>query len=273
MDLVDEGDDLAVRVLDFVEHALQALLELTTVLRAGHHGAQVKGDELLALQGGGHVARHDTLGQALHDGGLADARLTDQHRVVLGTAAQDLNHTANLLVTADDRVELAFLGGGRQVGRVLLQSLVRAFRVRAGDFRAAAHAGHSLTQGSGGDAVFLQDFSRLVRLAGRDADEQVLGGDVFVAHLLHFLLGLGDGLWVSARGLDEGAHHAVFLTQQRIHDVQGLDLRVSCGGRTLNRVADGFLGHSGELLFHIVFLHVMRSAASRLEVSHALRAP
>ena len=155
MDLVDEGDDLAVRVLDFVEHALQALLELTTVLRAGHHGAQVKGDELLALQGGGHVARHDTLGQALHDGGLADARLTDQHRVVLGTAAQDLNHTANLLVTADDRVELAFLGGGRQVGGVLLQSLVRAFRVRAGDFRAAAHAGHSLTQGSGGDAVFL----------------------------------------------------------------------------------------------------------------------
>ena len=48
-----------------------------------------------------------------------------------------------------------------------------------------------------------------------------------------------DGLWVSARGLDEGAHHAVFLTQQRIHDVQGLNLRVSCGGRTLNRVADG----------------------------------
>ena len=39
VDLVDEGDDLAVRVLDLVEDALQALLELATVLRAGHHGA------------------------------------------------------------------------------------------------------------------------------------------------------------------------------------------------------------------------------------------
>ena len=35
----DERDDLAVGVLDFVEHALEALLELATVLRAGHHGA------------------------------------------------------------------------------------------------------------------------------------------------------------------------------------------------------------------------------------------
>ena len=26
-----------------------------------------------------------------------------------------------------------------------------------------------------------------------DADEQMFGGDVFVAHLLHFLFGLGDG--------------------------------------------------------------------------------
>ena len=132
----------------------------------------------------------------------------------------------------------------------------------------------------------------------------MFGGDVFVAHLLHFLLSLGDGggqlaagLWlrsagagcarqcdqsvthggadglrVPARGLDQRARHAVFLAQQRIHDVQGLDLRVSCGGRTLNRVADGFLGHSGELLFHIVFLHIMRSAQCGSRASKALRA-
>ena len=115
----------------------------------------MKGDELLALQGGGHVARHDTLGQAFHDGGLADAGLANQHRVVLGTTGENLNHAADFLVTADDRVQLAFLGGGRQVGGVLLQGLVRAFRVRAGDLRAAAHAGYGLAQGSCGDAVLL----------------------------------------------------------------------------------------------------------------------
>ena len=193
VDLVDEGDDLAVRVLDLVQDALQALFEFAAVLRAGHHGAQVEGDELLALQGGGHVARHDALGQAFDDGGFAHAGLADQHRVVLGAATQDLNHAADLLITADHRIELAFLGGGRQVGGVLLQGLVRAFRVRAGDLRAATHAGYGLAQGGCGDAVLLQDFGRLVRLAGRDADEQMFGGDVFVAHLLHFLFGLGDG--------------------------------------------------------------------------------
>ena len=39
VDLVDEGDDLTIRILDFVQDALQALLELATVLRTGHHGA------------------------------------------------------------------------------------------------------------------------------------------------------------------------------------------------------------------------------------------
>ena len=39
VDLIDEGDDLTIRILDFVEDALQALLELATVLRTGHHGA------------------------------------------------------------------------------------------------------------------------------------------------------------------------------------------------------------------------------------------
>ena len=120
MNLVDEGDDLTIRILDFVQDALQALLELATVLRTGHHGAQVKGDELLALQGGGDVARADELRQALDDGGLAHARLTDEHGVVLGTTGEDLNHAADFLVTSDDRVQLAFLGGGRQVGGVLL---------------------------------------------------------------------------------------------------------------------------------------------------------
>jgi hypothetical protein len=41
------------------------------------------------------------------DGGLAHARLADQHRVVLGAALQDLDGAADLVVAADHRVELA----------------------------------------------------------------------------------------------------------------------------------------------------------------------
>ena len=48
--LIDEGDDLAVRALDLVENRLQALLELAAVLRTGDHCTEIEGVESLALQ-------------------------------------------------------------------------------------------------------------------------------------------------------------------------------------------------------------------------------
>ena len=61
----------------------------------------------------GDVAGDDALGEALDDRGLADAGLADQHRVVLGAAGEDLDDAADLVVAADDRVELAVLGAPR----------------------------------------------------------------------------------------------------------------------------------------------------------------
>ena len=147
------------------------------------------------------------------------------------------------MIAADHGVEFAVFRGGRQVGGILFERLVRSFRVGAGHFRAAAHARHRLAQRFGGHAVLFKDFRGLVRLACRDADEQVFGGDVFVAHRLHFLFGLrdrggqltaclrlrcgrtagsrqrdqgvahrsADGLHVAAGSLDEAADHTVFL--------------------------------------------------------------
>ena len=85
--LVDEGDDLAVGVGDLLEDGLQPLLELAAVLGAGDHRADVERDEPLVAQALGHVALDDAAGQALGDGGLAHAGLADEHRVVLGAAA------------------------------------------------------------------------------------------------------------------------------------------------------------------------------------------
>ena len=55
----------------------------------------------------GHLAVDDALRQAFDDRGLADARLADQHRVVLGAPLQHLDRAADLVVAADHRVELA----------------------------------------------------------------------------------------------------------------------------------------------------------------------
>jgi hypothetical protein len=110
--LVDEQDDLPFGRGDLLQHGLQALLELAAVLRAGDHERPRSSDmTALVLQALGHVAGDDALGEPLDDGGLADAGLADEHRVVLGAPRQHLHDAADLLVAADHRVELAARAG------------------------------------------------------------------------------------------------------------------------------------------------------------------
>ena len=119
VDLVDEEDDLAVAVHDFLDHALQPLLEFALVLGACDQRAHVQGEDLAALEVLGHLPVHDLGGDAFRDGGLADTRFADQDRVVLGPPAQDLQHATDFLVAADDRVELSFGRGLVEVHGVL----------------------------------------------------------------------------------------------------------------------------------------------------------
>ncbi len=129
--LVDEEDDVAGRVLDLREDGLQPLLELAAVLRSGEQRADVERPHALALQPLGDVAGDDPLREPLDDRGLADARLADQDGVVLRAPGEDLDHAPDLLVAADDRVELARLGERGQVAAVLLERLVRALGILA----------------------------------------------------------------------------------------------------------------------------------------------
>ena len=126
--LVDERDDAAVGLGDLLEHALQPLLELAAVHRAGDERRDVEGDQLLVLEALGHVARDDALGEPLDDGGLADAGLADQHGVVLGAAREHLADAADLAVAPDHRVELALLGALGEVDPVLLEGALLVLR-------------------------------------------------------------------------------------------------------------------------------------------------
>ena len=136
--LVDEEDDLALAVDDLLDHGLQPLLELAAELRAGHEGSQVQGEKLLVLQGIRDVTRDDPPRQAFHDGGLADARLADEHGVVLRAAGEHLHDAPDLLVPADDRVELLLAGELGEVPAVVLQGLVARLGVLVGDALVAA---------------------------------------------------------------------------------------------------------------------------------------
>ena len=125
---------------DLLEHRLQPLLELAAVLRAGDERAHVERDDPLVLQPFGHVAADDALRQPFDDGGLADAGLADEHRVVLGAARQHLDDAADLLVAADHRIELALARQLGQIAAVALERLVGAFGVLVGHALRAADA-------------------------------------------------------------------------------------------------------------------------------------
>ncbi len=103
VELVDEQDDVAA-LGDLLHHLLEPLLELAAVLRPGDQGGQVERVDLLVAQQLGNLAVGDPRCQALDDGGLADARLAEQDRVVLGPAGKDLHDPLDLGLAADHGV-------------------------------------------------------------------------------------------------------------------------------------------------------------------------
>ena len=114
VDLIDEQDDVAAS-LDLFQDLLEALLEIAAVTRPSNQRAEVEGVELLVAQRFGNVVVGDRLRKAFDDGGLTDAGLTDEHRVVLGAAAEDLHDPLGLAASADDRVECLL---ARRLGEV-----------------------------------------------------------------------------------------------------------------------------------------------------------
>ena len=203
--LVDEQDDGLV-LHDLGDDALEAVLEVTAVLGAGHEGGHVERPDVAAAEHLRDVAGDDALRQALDDGRLADAGLADEQRVVLGAASQDLHDALGLVVAADDGVELALAGKLREVaavlakgGTLLVLSLLRA--EAHGQAHASRNAGQRRRRalggelGHGGTHRVGRDAHARERLHGhavalaQDAQQQVLGGDVGLAHLHHLAQG------------------------------------------------------------------------------------
>ena len=189
VELVDEQDDVAA-LGDLLHHLLEALLELAAVLRARHQRGQVERVDLLVLEQLRHLAARDALGEALDHGGLAHARLADQHRVVLLAAERicmirsisvSRPTTGSSLPSAASLVRLRPNWSSSLedfLPSPWLAALGRAALAAAG---AGEHAddlvadllgvGVEVEQDAGGDALVL----------AHEAEQDVLGADVVVA--------------------------------------------------------------------------------------------
>src|SRR4029450_2868532 len=95
---------------------VRSLLELAAVLCAGEQRRHVERQHALVLERLGHLAVDDALREALDDCGLANAGFADQYGVVLAAPLEDLDRAADLVVAADDGIELAGARARREGG-------------------------------------------------------------------------------------------------------------------------------------------------------------
>ena len=114
MQFVDEQDDI-LGPADLIHHRLDPFLELPAILGAGHHESQVEGDDALFPKQFRDVALGDFLGESFDNGGLADAGFTEQHRIVFGAAAEDLDDALDFALAPDHRIHVALAGDLREI--------------------------------------------------------------------------------------------------------------------------------------------------------------
>jgi len=104
--LIDEQDNRTHTGSDFVDDALETLLELTLHARACLQQADIKCEQIHIPQRRRHIATGEPNGEALDHCGLSNPGLTRKHGVVLPSPHQDVDHPANLCVTPDHRIQL-----------------------------------------------------------------------------------------------------------------------------------------------------------------------
>ena len=206
MDLVDEHDGAGIG-LDLAHHSLQPLLEIAAVAGACEQRAHVE------LEDGGfgehlrHVAHDDAAREALGDGGLADAGVAHEQRVVLLPPAQHLDGALDLRPAADQRIDapcpcLLIQVDAIDLERIGAALLLVAALDRRGILFHPAHGARLGHAGPLGDAVadvvhrveaghvlLLQEEGGVALALGEDRHQHVGAGHLLAARGLH----MGDG--------------------------------------------------------------------------------
>jgi len=224
MQFVDEQDYVAA-FDDLLEHGLEPLLELAAELGARHERAEIERNECAVFETFRNIAAHDPQGQPLDNGGLAHARVADEHRVVLGAARQYLDDAPDLLVPADDRIELAGAGHFGKVARILLECVKGRFRVLARDPGLSPHTLERLKYLLKRKTEPFRPFPRWAVFVKR-GEEQVFDTYELVLHLLRLALRVGEHGGYGARHI--GLHALARDLRQPAQLLENAGLRGRC---------------------------------------------
>ncbi len=126
MNFIDEHDRAGIG-LDFLDDRLYALLEIAAVASAREKRSHVEREDRRILENFRHLALHDPARKSFGDRRLSDARVAHEERVVLRTAAQDLNRSLAFAFTSDQRIDLALLCLLVEIDAVIVELLGCSF--------------------------------------------------------------------------------------------------------------------------------------------------
>jgi hypothetical protein len=141
---VDEENHRLHGFVCLLEQRLQARLELASHAGPREERTDVETQQACVAQRRRHIAAGNGQRQALDHGGLADARLSRQQRIVLAAPQENVDHRADFMPASDDRIDLAAARALGQVGAIAAQ--------RGRDFGGVDHGATGLARHGRGQA-------------------------------------------------------------------------------------------------------------------------
>jgi hypothetical protein len=98
--------------------------DIFSTARTGNQSAQVQAHERAALQSSWHIPSHNALSKSLRNRSFAHARLSDEHRVVLAAARENLDASPHLVIATDHGVQESVPCRLSQIARVFFERLI-----------------------------------------------------------------------------------------------------------------------------------------------------
>ena len=102
--LVDK-DDGVLALHQFFHDGLQPLFELAAVFRARDDERKIEGENAFIREKRRNIAIGNALRQAFDDGRLSHAGLANEHRIIFGAPAKNLDDALDFTFAADQRVQ------------------------------------------------------------------------------------------------------------------------------------------------------------------------
>src|SRR5580698_8021452 len=221
MQLVNEDDGI-LRLHQFFHNGLQPLFELSAIFRSRHDQRKIERKNPLVGKKRWNLTVGDALRQPFHDRRLAHSGLADQHGIIFGTAAQNLDHAIHFTVPPHQWIELAVHGRLRQVARKFAQQGRLALPLRRRLFLAAAR--QLFANGRKPQPALMENLRGKTLFFPQQSEQQMLSSNVAVRKSLGFFRGVGE-------------NPLAFIAERQVHRRGNL---LSDGSVPLDLLADGF---------------------------------